>query len=197
MNKIYFVEDRKPQVKVIRRRLEKIFVESGYEIEIIYPPYRTMEEYIQHLSDPETTCFILDEKLTDKVTYTGSELAGFLRSIDPKKPIYILTSVASPPDSESVEAVIDKSFLNDNPDIVKARMLRRFDTYNDLIETRYQRYHDLLRKSLSEQLTQDEYQELQELEFINIAPTLAEEINQLEELDQLLAKQNEILAKLE
>ena len=108
-----------------------------------------------------------------------------------------MTSVASPPDSLSVEAVIDKSYLNDNPDIVKARMLRRFDTYNDLIETRYQRYHDLLLKSLSAQLTQDEYQELQELEFINIAPTLAEEINQLEELDQLLAKQNEILAKFE
>ena len=64
---------------------------QGFQIETICPPYRRIENYSTLLENPDTACIIIDQRLnkTEYATYTGIELAQYLRSINQERYLFI------------------------------------------------------------------------------------------------------------
>lgn len=95
MNKriLWLIDENKRQSRTSVNQLRMILPNS-ITVEPIFPPYRQKADYLPVLDDPETVCFVIDQKLKDTgiATYTGIELAQYLRSINHKIPIYILTN---------------------------------------------------------------------------------------------------------
>ena len=130
------------------------------------------------------------------------QLAKYLRCINKKIPIYILTNF---PDEKgefaggewSIEYIISKkSFGNEEEtQIAKARILRHIDVYEDILDERAKRFNELLKKTLNDSLDEAELEELVELQFERMAPTLAKEVEELQKLEQI-AKTNEKLINL-
>ena len=173
----------------------KTEIPQGFQIETICPPYRRIEDYSALLENPDTACIIIDQRLY--ATYTGIELAQYLRSINQKVPIYILTSYVDEEDFTggewSVEHIIPKD--NFNARTVTARILRHTNVYEDILEGRAKRFKELLKKSLYDSLNDAELEELAELQFGRFGPTLAEEVEDLQKLERI-AKTNEKLIEL-
>ena len=126
------------------------------------------------------------------VNYSGTDLASHLRTINSKLPIYILTGYADQREEFSgvehrVEYIIDKKEIADSASepaqTIKARMLRRMETFNDLLDIREQRFHDLLVKSLHQKLTSEEEKEIGLLETERIIPQQAKEIGDIKALE--------------
>lgn len=198
---IWLVDENENQSKTYARRLGRLMPDP-IKIDRIFPPFRTKEEYIAVLDDPDTACIVVDQRLKDtgEATYTGIELAQYLRGINKKIPIYILTNFADEEDEFaggewSVEDIISKDVLNDEEEaqIVKARILRRMDVYEDLLNKRAQRFSELLKKSLTDNLNEAELQELEELQFERTASTLAGELAEQQALDQIIKTNKELL----
>lgn len=177
----------------------KTEIPQGFQIETICPPYRRIENYSTLLENPDTACIIIDQRLTETgyATYTGIELAQYLRSINQKVPIYILTSYVDEEDFTggewSVEHIIPKDSFNART--VIARILRHTNVYKDILDGRAKRFNELLKKTLDDSLDEAELEELAELQFERTAPTLAKEVEELQELKQI-AKTNEKLINL-
>lgn len=202
---IWLIDENSSEIRGTSRALKKMLTDS-VEITQICPPYSTKEEYNQLLLNPDTACIIIDERLkeTGIATYTGIELANYLRSIDTKMPLYILTNF--PDDFEkhsgrglSVEDVLDKGNLsadNDDRKETAARILRRINVFDDILNEREQRFHALLVKSLTEDLNDEDLLELKNLQEARMSAVLADEISQLEALEQSLEMHNEILEKI-
>jgi CheY-like chemotaxis protein len=201
MNKyiIWLIDDIEKESTTYSNGL-KLDMPQGFQIETICPPYRRIENYSALLENPDTACIIIDQKLTETgyATYTGIELAQYLRSINQKVPIYILTSYADEKneftDGEwSVEIIIPKDSFNART--VIARILRHTNVYEDILDGRAKRFNELLKKTLDDSLDEAELEELAELQFERTAPTLAKEVEELQELKQI-AKTNEKLINL-
>lgn len=177
----------------------KLDMPQGFQIETICPPYRRIEDYSALLENPDTACIIIDQRLTETgyATYTGIELAQYLRSINQKVPIYILTSYVDEEDFTggewSVEHIIPKDSFNART--VIARILRHTNVYEDILDERAKRFNELLKKTLDDSLDEAELEELAELQFERTAPTLAKEVEELEKLERI-AKTNEKLINL-
>ncbi|MDM8520363.1 response regulator [Anaerolineales bacterium HSG6] len=198
---IWLIDENENESRTYARRLKRL-MPTGILIKRIFPPYRTKKEYIDILDDPSTACIVVDQRMkgTGEVTYSGIELAQYLRSINKKIPIYILTSFA---DEEheftggewSVDDIVDKGMLKDEEKafIIKARILRRIDVHEDLLNKRAQRFSDLLKKSLSNVLDETELQELTELQFERTASTLASELAEQQALDQIIKTNQQLL----
>ena len=175
--KLWLIDENENQSKTYTRQLRRMLPDS-ITVERLFPPFRQMFEYVSLLNDPETVCIIVDQRLKDTAiaTYTGIELAQYLRAIDSKLPIYILTNFADLRDEYSsgewsVEDVIPKEVFNDDAEvmILKARLLRRLDVHEDLLLERSKRFNQLLRKRLNQQLSGVEESEFQELQFERFA----------------------------
>ena len=161
------------------------------------------EDYIDRvLSNPNTACILIDQRLKDTgvANYQGIELAKTLRSVNSKIPIYILTNWAKAEGEFiggewSVEDIVAKDDLQDDEivKIVISRMLRRIDVYADLLGDRERRFNDLLRKSLTEQLSPEEKDDLESLQFERSAAILATETGELDELDRLVGRYKSLL----
>jgi hypothetical protein len=140
---------------------------------------------------------IIDQKLEDGgFNYTGSELASFLRGIDSKLPIIILTNYKDEEyeqfeDAEKdIEYVAAKDEIRD-PDsreaqVTKARLLRHLNVFADVHDTRQQRFHELLVKSLTETLSSEETRELGLLKDDRLLPMQAAEQQETPTLEGLL-----------
>lgn len=204
---IYFVDENNSQAKLYKGRIARILPNEGIRVDLIYPPYRSKEEYLPLLEDTRTACFILDQKLKDTgiATYTGIELAKYLRSVDTKVPIYILTNVTG--DSEysgnewSVEDIIPKDLLTDQAraaevETLRARMLRRINIYSDILGEREQRFRILLQNSLVNDISDAEIEELNQLQLSRTAVVVAREQQQLHEMEEMVRKHKEVLEKL-
>lgn len=197
MNKhiIWLIDDLKKDSTTYSNAL-KTDIPQGFQIETICPPYRRIEDYSALLENPDTACIIIDQKLTaaGDATYTGIELAEYLRSINQKVSIYILTSYAEEEDFTdgewSVEHIIPKN--NFNARTVIARILRHTNVYADILDGRAKRFKELLKKSLDDSLDEAELEELTELQFGRFGPTLAKEVEDLRKLEQV-AKDTEKL----
>src|SRR5688572_27857231 len=92
MFKIYYVDDKVSEVRTYGRVLEDAFADQDVELIKLCPPYEDKNDFLKLLDDNTVIAFIIDHKLQDKVTYSGIELAMFLRSVNQKLPIYILTN---------------------------------------------------------------------------------------------------------
>ena len=196
---IWLIDDMERHSRTYSNRL-KLDMPQGFQIETICPPYRRIENYSALLENPDTACIIIDQRLTETghATYTGIELAQYLRSINQKVSIYILTSYADEEDeftdgAWSVEHIIPKDSFNART--VTARILRHTDVYEDILDGRAKRFKELLKKSLDDSLDEAELEELAELQFGRFGPTLAKEVEELQKLEQI-AKTNEKLIDL-
>jgi len=182
---IHFIDEDEAARRANARALRTLLDNSEITISPL-APFATFGEYNPLVANSRTAAFVLDQRMkgSGDVTYNGTDLARYLRGIDGKVPIYILTG--HPDESEDfagsnhlVEYVIGKDHI-DAPDseqakIVKARILRHLDVFNDVRDAQEQRFHDLLLKSLKSPLTAEEQKELDDLESAGTTPILAAE----------------------
>lgn len=202
---LWLIDENKHEIRASLRVLKKMLPVS-VEIMPIFPPYSTVQEYNQLLDNPATACIIIDQRLKDTgiASYTGIELANYLRSINTKIPLYILTNYPDEFETNSgrgvsVEDILDKEHFSGDDGKRKetaARILRRIDVFEDILDEREQRFHDLLVKSLHENLSREELNELGKLQETRTLAVLADEIAQLEEIEQALERHNQILSKI-
>ena len=103
----------------------------------------------------------------------------------PNLPIYILTNHVLSDDFHGsewiVEDILSKQHMGDPEELktITARLIRRIGVHQVILEERDRRYRELLRKSLAEQLTQEEKDELDELRFERTAVILSDERDRL------------------
>jgi hypothetical protein len=202
---IWLIDENEREIKTSYRALTKMLPES-IKVETIFPPYKSMVDYHDLLLNPDTVSIIIDQRLkeTGFANYTGIELANYLRSIDTKLPIYILTNFSE--DFEkytgrggSVEDVLDKGdFRYENLKIeIAARIVRRIDVFDDILGEREKRFNELLAKSLDQELRDEEAIELKKLQEARVSAILADEMGHVEELTQALEKYKNFIKKLE
>jgi hypothetical protein len=199
---IWLIDENENELKTYCRDLKNLMPDS-VQIEGMIPLPRKEDYLSPVLENTSTATVIIDQRLKDTgiADYLGIELARFLRSVNHKLPIYILTNY--PKDEEfvgskwSVEDIIDKSSFNNDEKLatLKARILRRINVYNDVLEERERKFNQLLRKSLKEELTADELKEFSELDFHRTSTTLASEIAQLQELEEIVEKHKKLMEK--
>jgi len=199
---IWFIDENETELRIYQRELAKR-LGGNVKVEAI-APYGKMQDYVKKaLSEEETVAIIIDQRLknTGKAHYTGLELAEYLRGINPKLPIYILTNYSkdiSLAEGLNVEYILDKSDFNDDAkaNTVIARILRHIDIYTDILSKRSQRFKKLLEKSLNHKLNKAEYSELQELQYIRLSSTSASELEQAQKLEQTISANKRLLAQL-
>lgn len=204
MNKkgiVWFIDENEDELATCGEILEIIF--SNEAVVRLVEPKPSKEEMKFIVDDPLTISIIIDERLKDTgiANYLGIDLARYFRALNNKLPIYILTNHPNDeddlsPGEWSIESIIGKKDLYDKLDTIKARMLRRILTYNDYLDKREKRFTDLLRRSISETISEDEMAEFKELQYIRSASILVDEINSSAKLELIIKEQLEILDKL-
>ena len=189
---IYFVDEDEPARRANLRDLRALIDNPAIQIRDL-APLATFAEYDSLATDPTTAAFILDQKLKPGgMTYNGTDLALYLRGIDSKMPIYILTGYAGETEEFRgfeylIEYVIDKQHIEDPKSdeaiMHKARIVRHLDVFIDVRSARDQRFHDLIIKSSRESLSAEENEELLELDGERIASVAAAEHERQIKLD--------------
>ncbi len=169
-------------------------------------PFRDKAEYDRLVISPSVAAFILDQRMKGSgvVNYNGTDLAQYIRRIDSKIPIYILTGYADEHDeffgsNYLIEYIIAKESIEDlNSEAaitIKARILRGLSVFTDVRSEWDQRYHDLLLKSLREPLSQEEEAEMDSIEGESSAAVLAIERKSERELSQAIDALKRFLPK--
>jgi len=203
---IWLIDENEHEIRNSLRVLRRILPES-IVIKIVFPPLRDKTDYHAILQNPTTACIIIDQRLKDTgiANYTGIELANYLRIIDSKVPIYILTNYTddfhhSPGSNWIVEDILDKESFTDDENSrmeIAARIVRRINVFEDILGEREKRFHELLSKSFDQELSKDELTELQSLQEARMNSVLVDEVQQLSALEQELDNFKSILNKLE
>jgi FixJ family two-component response regulator len=200
---IYFVDEDAAARHANVRDLTTLL--DNPEIKVIQQePLKNFADYNPLMANPATAAFILDQRMKPggMVSYNGTDLAGYLRGIDGKMPIYILTGHADQPQDFTgfrhlVEYVIDKENIenanSEEAKIVKARLLRHLEVFNDVRNAQEQRFHDLLIKSLREPLTNKEQIEMDQIEGETTAPIQAAERKKEQELGETVDQLRRLL----
>lgn len=199
---IWFIDEKEDEQRVWGNALRSALL-GAVEIRS-QVPFKTLEEYLPLLSDLQTVAIITDQRLKNSgvAPYTGIELAEYIRTINTKLPVYILTNF---PDDEdafegltwSVEDIIGKKELND-PEarkVIAARILRRVNTFRDILGERSERIRELLLKSSQNTLSASELDELERLGFEKSSSMLAEQLTQARQLDQLIQVQESLMRR--
>jgi hypothetical protein len=189
---VYLVDENEEQRRAYALALGELFEGSGIIIKPI-APLQSPSDYAPLLAVGDVAALILDQKMEDGgVTYSGTELSAYLRSIAPKLPIFILSNYT---DNRSlfeqgegdVEDIVSKQVIAEpttrDAQIFRARFLRRLNVFADMLGERAQRHHDLLVKSLADKLTIEEEKELGLLETERILPYQATEIGDIKALE--------------
>ena len=200
---VYIIDDDARELRANQRGLETIFRGSPLHFKGVQPLER-LADYNELLPKPDTAAFLIDQRLqvSGDVNYSGIELASHLRSIASKLPIYILTNYETDADLEganeqTVEDVIDKDDLTrpDEPKALrfKARFLRRLQGFQDVLTAREQTFHELLKKSLREELSATEKRELEDLQSERLLPVHSAELREIAALDQTIEKLTKLL----
>lgn len=202
-NVTYIVDENPTARRANAQALRRLLDNPGITV-VEVDPLPSFSDYNAILADQSTAAFILDQKMKQAgiVSYNGTDLAAHLRSIDPKMPIYILTGYADEAEvfegsEHLVEFIIDKGDIQDEQSksakIIKARMRRHLEVFNDVLDDREQRFHDLLVKSLSEPLTIEEQIEMDQIEGETTAPVQAAERKTAQELGEAVDQLRRLL----
>ncbi|HYT41863.1 MAG TPA: hypothetical protein VEP90_05925 [Methylomirabilota bacterium] len=201
---IWLIDENRYELRTHRSILKRMMPES-IEVRTIIA-YKNLDDYLPLLNDPQTACIITDQKLkvTGIATYTGIELAEYLRAINTKIPIYILTNFADDSDEFiggewSVEDILRKDELSDvsKQKTLTARILRRIGVYEDILGEREEKFHTLLKKSMEGELENSELQELDELRLQKISPNLARELEQVIQMEQIVRAHEELMSRFQ
>ena len=202
---IYFIDEDAAARRANVRALTTLLDNPGLEIKA-QEPLKIFAEYNSLVAESKTAAFILDQRMKGSgiVTYNGTDLAKYLRGIDGKIPIYILTGYAAEVQDFAgsehlIEYIVGKDEIEDpNSDrakIVKARMLRHINVFNDVRDEQEKKFHELLVKSLHEPLTSDEQKEMDQIDGVTTAPIVAAERTRERELSHQLEKLQALLNK--
>lgn len=192
---IWLIDENERELGLHKNILQNAFVEykTAIRVEAVLAR-QSMGDYHDLLNDSRTVAIIVDQRLNEirGIDHTGIELTKRLRALAPKLPIYILTNYAQSDDflgnEWTVEDIIPKEDMHD-PDTLKtiiARLLRRIDVHQSIMESREARFRDLLKKSLTEALTADEQAELSNLQLDRTAVIISNETSKLQRLEQAL-----------
>ncbi len=194
---IWLIDEDERQLRTYHSLLEdSLPAGSGVSVEPILALPK-MEDYVPLLSRSDTAAFIVDQRLreTGVADYTGVELASFLRGISDILPVYILTNFADSKDEFTqgewnVDGIIPKKDIANarRRTVALSRMLRHLGAFQAISGSREERFRSLLRRSLSEELTPEEWKELEDLRFLRSTAVLAEELPRLKELQDLLRR---------
>lgn len=200
---VWFIDDMPDEARIYSRKLQLML---GSELEVRpLEPEPSQDAYVQLLQDPNTVCLIVDQRLFVRgtVTYTGISLAQYLRGINTKVPIYILTNWSNDTDAFaggewSIEAIISKEdLIRDERDEQRkthgARIRRNINIYQDILLGRAARFNTLLHKSLKEDLSEEEVNELDQLQAARASAIVAEELQQLRSLEDIIKQANSLL----
>lgn len=190
---IYFFDEQDASRRSNARELKSLIDDSSIHVEAL-EPYPAFADYARLIADPKTAAFILDQRMkgSGTVAYNGTDLASYIRGIDGKIPIYILTSYADASEDfdgwrHLVDDILAKSSIEDKGSetakIIKARLRRHLQVFNDVRDDQEQRFHDLLVISLKRPLTDEEQIEMDNLEGETTAPLLAAERSKARELE--------------
>lgn len=202
-NIIYLVDEHPPARRANAEALRRLLDNQEIEVREL-EPLPNVADYNPLVAEHSTAAFVLDQRMKQAglVSYNGTDLAAHLRGIDSKMPIYILTGFAEEKEDFEgseylVEYIIGKGEIRDQNSkeakIVKARMRRHLDVFNDVLDEREQRFHDLLVKSLSGSLTADEQREMDQIEGETTAPIQAAERKKEQELGETVDQLRRLL----
>eukprot|EP01114_Cavostelium_apophysatum_P000931 TRINITY_DN10809_c0_g1_i1.p3 TRINITY_DN10809_c0_g1~~TRINITY_DN10809_c0_g1_i1.p3 ORF type:complete len:210 (+),score=2.34 TRINITY_DN10809_c0_g1_i1:4346-4975(+) len=202
---IVFIDDEEDSRFLYGGALRTIYA-NEYPIEAIEPgnSISEMVETIHRIND--IVSVVIDEKLqvVGGANYRGSELVEAIRAYDSKVPLYILTSemtLLTPPFG-SVEYIIDKNRILQSEYKLQCSILmrRHINTFRDIQTKRAERFNELLRKSLDEQLSDAEIDEYNELDFIRVRRIMAKEeiigSQKMDEQQQLIEEIEQQLKKV-
>jgi len=201
---VYLVDDDAKELRANRRDLETIFEGSPVRFKGVQP-FKQLTEYDSLLPRSDTAAFLIDQRLqvSGVVTYSGIELASHLRSISTKLPIYILTNYGTDPgvlaNEQTIEEIIEKDDLTNPHDHkavrFKARFLRRLQGFRDVLTAREQRFRDLLMKSLKENLSASEKEELENLESERLLPVHSAELKEIDAMENTIQELQKLLRR--
>lgn len=203
---LYFIDDNARDGRANAGALQRLLDAEDIEVRHVQP-YPRMSEYHQLLADPNVKAFFIDQRMKSgsDVNYNGTDLATFLRGHYAKFPIYILTAFKKETaefeeHQHSVEDIIGKNEIESsapNSKAVRARVLRRIAVYADVLDETEQRFHDLLVKSLTESLTDEELEELDMLETERKILTRGADLTHERKLEQAIEILNRELEGLD
>lgn len=201
---IWLIDENKRELRSNQISLKRILPET-LEIRAVLA-YEKLDEYLPVLENKKTVCIITDQRLkvTGVATYEGIELAEFLRSINLKIPIYILTNFADDRDDFedgewTVEDIIRKSVLNNEAErkVLAARIMRRINLYEDIRSQREEKMQTLLEKSMNGNLDANELNELDQLGLIKNSASLAKELSQIQQMTEIAEAHEELMRRFE
>jgi len=160
--KIIFIDDREEVRFTYKRNLSRIFHDVADVIAL--DPLENLTDMISLLDQiDEKAMYVVDEDLKHYgvAQYSGAELIQAIRISDRKIPIYILTGYILNIDKNlaDVEFVIDKGEWNENAQKFAKRFFRHIDTYYEVKNLQEKRFDELLCKSLTSTLNDDEEKE--------------------------------------
>jgi tetrahydromethanopterin S-methyltransferase subunit G len=195
--KIIFIDDREDVRFTYKRNLSRIFKDIAEVIAI--EPRESIEEMLQHLDNiDEKVMYVIDEDLKHfgVARYSGAELIQAIRITDRKIPIYILTGYILEVDKnlEDVEFVIDKGEWNENAQKFAKRFLRHIDTYYEVKNNQEKRFDELLCKSLTTVLTEDEQKEFNALNLNRSKILINESVISTKDIEMLNDKEQKLLS---
>ncbi len=182
------------------------FLEKCFGAEVVVIPelpendLPTMLDRIFH--EENLISLVIDQRLqsTGKATYTGIELAEAVRRMDKKIPVYILTNYAEDIGDldYQVEDVLEKDHLHEEvyQRKIAARVRRHADIFDDIVSSRETRFDELLCKSLHSELTAEEQNQFEKLDFWRNNVFFAKEEASAEKLKRELDKQQKDLEEL-
>ena len=193
---LYLVDDKEESRHANGPILQKFLGSPNIKV-VPLEPFPEYAKYDELLRDPSLGGFFIDQKMRGSgvVNYNGIELAEHLRGMVPKLPIYILTGYPNEDFTGTayrVEDILDKEVIEDSNSEeghkVQARILRRLNVFEDVLNEREQRFHELLVKSLKKQLTSAEEKEIGLLEAERLAPQHASELRDVKALEKAISE---------
>lgn len=211
--RILFIDEEKENYDRLLDYLDKTTLTD--EICFEYkPPLRTLEEMIQAILESNPNALVVDYRLNEDkreikytVPYTGISLLQEFRNIKEGFPCFVLTSYDhdAQVESDDVNIVYEKSLLNDSDSKFLDKVKLQVVKYKSLIRNNTEEFRQLMIKKMERVLTLDEELRLIYLDtFIEKTrdgrasiPSELKETSNLEKLDQLIAKTDEILKILE
>lgn len=191
-NIVLFIDDDDVERRSSLAVLREIFEGTPLSVSA-RAPFRDRSEYAELVAKGDIAAIILDQRLNTSgdVSYSGSELAAYLRSIGSRVPIVILTNYPGDDftgEGWAVECIVQKKKTLQDPASndateFKLRLTRQIAICADVLAVRESRFHELLVKSSRGSLSADEERELRQLEGERVAAVVVSERERQLKLD--------------
>lgn len=191
---IKLIDDDSEDAKLYKEKLET----DGYlKVELVDPKdFQSVSDYDKILFDT-AMAIIIDQRVAEYsgVPYDGLEIAGFLRSLNPMIPIFVLTNYEKETEDIdlgwSVENIIPKSKFRTKEQVLihTKRILRAIGRYEDALSKKSGIFKELIDKKVSGKISEKEEKELNKIrsEFERIFS-----VREAKELDKIEKKEKEI-----